>query len=369
MKILVLPHIGTAYGHFFRTVEIVANRFLSPNNKITFVLSKNTIIHRSRHLPPGVDIYERQFTSSICSKSGLLDIEGYKHILQENLNIVTSLKPDLIIGDPGIQASILSTSFNIPWIGIMHGCYLPLIPMTTTHHMGQEHMGLMKRVWDVINCYLDYLISIGTNGKYTNWATIRKTGEILIPGDLSNFYSNIGTSLGPTIPCLGWQKGNPVDYLMTCCSAGTVIPSADFIRRLSNLIPHISIAGIKKNAMPSSNNVRILGNGYSYSSLVSSTTTVVTHCGNGTLGAITDAKRVIMIPADLDQLCNALIYNAAYGWELVLDRNWFHMLNAVNPFRREMHWDNLSVKHNGTKVIIQGVEMDDMTASSSNNVA
>ena len=60
-----------------------------------------------------------------------------------------------------------------------------------------------------------------------------------------------------------------------------------------------------------------------------------------------------MIPSDFDQLYNSVVAKAIKGWELVLDKNWIKVINSNLLFKREIYWDNLSIKSINGKLVIK----------------
>lgn len=350
-KVLILPHVGTSYGHIYRIIDFIGLSYSNKDN-ITLVLPKHAIKRFRNFIPKHVKVYQRQVNGSICSKNGILNIKNFIDVMEENNRIFNSIKPTQIIGDPGIQASILSQKYQVSWRGIMHGCYLPIPKIST---ISNNVKSLMDLTWEKIHNYLDKLVEIGTNGVFSSWVDILKTGEILIPQSYYKF-NNIGTHIELHKNNNGWKIGEPVELLITCCSNGQVYPSYDFIKRLTKYKDKVTLAGVKKNYFKT-RKLNILGNKYLYNTLVDRNTTVLTHCGCGTLNLIKEAKNVKMIPGDLDQLCNALIAHSVLGWEIIFDKNWIKILNGNKPFIRKVYWENINIKFENDDVLLKGIDI------------
>lgn len=351
-KILAIPHIGTAFGHFYRMATLLDN-FANEFN-IFILIPEPFINYCKSFLHSEIKIIPRKVHCSISGSSGLIDKVGYKSLLIENEDIYKAVQPELIIGDPGIQASILATKFRKPWIGIMHGCYLPFPNNLILNELDYT---LLKEVWLALNKQMNELISFGTNQVYSSWQELQKTGKIIIPNLIYNEPSPIGEylDLNKSVNSV-WDTHNEVDILITCCSAGTVSPSKDFLSQLSmQTNKKIFIAGVEGS--PNHQNIIYLGNNVNYRYLVNEKTVVITHGGHGTLQAIGNAKKVFMVPSDFDQLYNSIIASSIKGWQLVFDKNWFEILQTGVLFKREIQWENLSFISNNGDIELTGIEI------------
>lgn len=351
-KILAIPHIGTAFGHFFRLATLLDD-YLNDNN-IHIIIPEPYIDYCKRFLHPNIVIVPRHVHCSISGSSGLIDKSGYKSLLEENEAIYHKIQPELIIGDPGIQAAILATKYSKPWIGLMHGCYLPF---PENLPMNEKHSVLLRRVWITLNDQIDKLISIGTNHIFKSWQEIQTTGKIIIPNLNINEPSKIGEYKNINLKISNsWDAHSEVDLLITCCSAGTVSPSDEFLTNLSKFSKSkVFVAGIK--AKENQFNTIYVGNNVNYRSLVNENTIVITHGGHGTLQAISKANKVFMIPSDFDQLYNSIIASTIRGWQLVFDKNWFEILDSDMLFKREIHWENIAVESLNGEIEIKGLNI------------
>lgn len=351
-KILAIPHIGTAFGHFYRLATFLDD-FIDEYN-IFILIPEPYFDYCKRFLHPDITLIPRLVHCSISGSTGLIDMEGYKSLLKENEKIYHIIKPDLIIGDPGIQAAILATKYSRPWIGLMHGCYLPFPDKI---QMNEQLYTLLRNVWCVLNDQMNKLISLGTNKVYTSWSEIQKTGKIIIPNFSKNEPSSIGEyqDINSKIKS-AWDVQNEVDLLITCCSAGTISPTDTFLTNLNRVSnKNVFVAGIK--AKTNQSNIFYLGNNVNYRSLVHENTIVITHGGHGTLQAINKAKKVFMIPSDFDQLYNSIIASSIKGWKLVFDKNWFEIVNSDLLFKREIHWENLVFETLNGEIELKGLDI------------
>ncbi len=351
-KILVLPHVGSAYGHLIRTAEYIQLNYNSGDD-VTIVIPQHAVEIGIKCIPSFVKIIIQQTEFSINNSSGELKIRSFLQLMKELENIVHILKPNLIIGDPGVRASILSQKFSIKWIGLMHGCYLPK-PKVEHDSINQNLKMLIDISWKVATKSIDRLISESTKGLFSSWEDIRSTGEILIPNNQNFEPSPIGEYIGSKNHRNGWDHGDPVKLLITFCSEGDVAKITNW-EKLFGVHEKISIAGL--NLGKTEGNVRYLGNNFCYESLVNSETTVITHGGHGTLKSIEMAKKVYMIPTDVDQLCNSIIAHLYRGWNIVFDKNWFEILESGIPFKRSIYWDNVRVINNNIDIELEGFDL------------
>ncbi|MBK8609383.1 MAG: hypothetical protein IPL84_05425 [Chitinophagaceae bacterium] len=350
-RILVLPHIGTAFGHLIRLSEFI-NETYDSSFDISLVIPAHSLKFCKGHIPVFVKLIIQKEAFSINGNKGNLDVKSCLKLIQELAVICDEIKPNLIIGDPGIQAAILGNMFGIQWKGIMHGCYLPKPIVDSKNNNGQLH-ALVELAWEVSNHSMNKLVKIGTNGKFKSWEEIRKTGQIIIPNNSAFEPSPIGLHIEQSFKRIGWETGSPVELLITCCSEGNIQPTVPFLTKISRTFTEVTVAGI--TLKDKIGNINFIGNNIAYETLISNKTIVITHCGHGTLKSIKKAKRVFMIPGDIDQLCNSLIAHVYHGWDLVFDKNWFEILESKTPFKREINWNNIHLAMRKDELIIRGL--------------
>lgn len=333
-RILVFPHIGTALGHFVRTIEFIDTYYRQCDIPIYIVLPKNLIKQLDSYIPSWFNrknIIGRKHLVSINNPEGRLLIEQFKQYFAEDEKIHQQINPSLIITDPGIQGAILHHKFNTPWINITHGVYRSL-PST----IADEYKPLAHEIWSYLNIVFNQLIQLGTGSPNASWNELRNTAirEELLQYKMEKH---------------GWIKSNQTyNLLITCCSANEVCPPRSFLKKLTRLYSDIAVAGItidfarQQGMVPE---VAYVGNNIRYDSLIDSNSTVITHGGFGTLKMITQAKKIIIIPSDLDQLCNAILFCSDPLYhnktKLINGRDWLYSLQH-NPFRRFVEWDNIT---------------------------
>ena len=334
-RILVLPHIGTALGHFIRTIEYLNTVYRNREDSIYIALPDELVEQLDTQIPIWIkreNIIKRKYHVSVNNSEGRLLTEQFQQYFAEDERIHKQIKPTLIISDPGIQGAILYQKFHTPWINISHGVYRPLPYM-----INDNLKSFAQVVWSYLNNAFDTLIQLGTGMPSCSWDNLRKTAcrEELLQEKMQKY---------------GWQKSDRTfELVITCCSANEVYPTPTFLCKLKQQYSDIAVAGIsidiaKKQGMVSG--ITYVGNNTRYDSLIDSHTTVITHGGFGTLQMITHANRIIIIPSDLDQLCKAIIFcsNPQYSekTELVHGRDWIDSLRH-NPFKRFVEWDNISI--------------------------
>ena len=352
-KLLAIPHIGTALGHFYRTA-LVLDRYVR-THKICIAIPEPFIKQCRPFLRSEIEIrLPRKTRWCINCATGAIDTKEYLSALSENKEIFDTIRPNLMVGDPGVQTAIVASKHSIEWVGIMHGCYLPF---PAALNIDGSYLKLLKRTWSVLNEEIDRLVNIGTNGVFNRGAQLRNTGKVVVPNSRTNEpleageYLDLNAMIDPS-----WQKHAEVELLITCCSTGSVIPSREFTSSLAGKMRgHISVAGTSlRGNCPG---MTLAGKNINYRYLVGRRSTVLTHGGHGTLQAISSAKRVIMIPGDFDQLYNSIIAHAVKGWELVFDKDWFEIADSGEVFRREIRWNNLTVDNSSGELMIQGLNI------------
>ncbi|MDR1583795.1 MAG: hypothetical protein LBS55_11185 [Prevotellaceae bacterium] len=347
-KILVLPHIGTAFGHLVRTAEFLSDFSNQSNAKIYIVIPEKVVDFAKVHIPDGLQIITRQQQVTVNNSIGKLLIDDFKKYFDEDEVLFQKITPDLIISDPGIQGAILWYKYKKPWIGLVHGGYLPAPQIEN-----EELSYLAQKTWQTINKSLDRLIQIGTNDKYQTWAELRSSGFLIIPNMQQNEPVIIEAGhINKKLDKIGWENKSEVELLITCCSSGEIEPTEKFLRKLQLYYFNIAVAGLNKKGII--NGINYLGNTVNFESLVGKDTTVITHGGHGTLKAVSNAKRIITIPSDLDQLCNSIISHINKNTELVFDKNWLEVLEH-NPYRRVINWDNIEISKNKNEIVFSGV--------------
>lgn len=334
-RILVLPHIGTALGHFIRTIEYLNANYQFCKDSIFLVLPEKLVNQLDTHIPSWIDrknIIKRKCQVSINNPEGRLQTEQFQQYFAEDEQIYERIKPTLIISDPGIQGAILHSKFRTPWINITHGVYRPL-PL----RINDDLMLLAQMVWNYLNKAFDTLIQLGTGKSNEKWEELRNTA----------FKEEV---LQEKMQKCGWQKSvRTFELLITCCSANEVYPTPAFLHKLQQQYSDIAVAGVSLDKIERQGivpGITYVGNNTRYDSLIDSHTTVITHGGFGTLQLVTHANRIIIVPSDLDQLCNAIIFcsnehNKAKA-ELIHGRDWQYSLNH-NPFRRFVEWDKVNI--------------------------
>lgn len=350
-KILILPHIGTAYGHLIRLSKLASGRYYDKNLDIFFVVPNHVKKMAKRFVDTSQFklIFCKNFFS-VTSKTGSIDYKAMGDVLEEYLKITKTINPDLIIGSPGIEASVVGTSLDIPWESITHGLYLPnplSIEIYKNDINSLEH--LASQVWKVARKSIDSIVLNATKKEFTTWNEIQSTGKVT-PVYSEKNQGNINKKLFKE-----WEN-KPVDLLITKCSDGlTSLPSLDFLKKISKFYSSIAITDYQKNEKI--NNICFIGNNYSYQSLIDDKTIVICHGGCGTIEAVEKAKKVIIIPGDLDQLYNSIIAQKNLGYSIFISKSWYSRLNSPNPFKREVDWGVLDIDNSGN-FINKGIKFD-----------
>lgn len=348
-RILVIPHVGLALGHMFRALKYVSRMQNEVRATISIALPSFAVPHALKLIPANVEIIERTVHCSVSNETGRLDLCGFSRLLEEVEEITLRVRPDLLVGDPGIQAGIIGVKFGIEWIGLMHGCYLPFPDLNSDERL--RHLG--RVAWNTVHANLDMLVEIGTSGRHGSWADIRDTGRILQASKEEHGLLAIGEYEELYHERQGLRANRPFEIVMTCCSAERIGPSKSFLKQLMSVGGRVAITGFhsKIQAVPGASH---LGAQYDYRSLIGPATVVVTHGGHGTLQYLKGAKKVFLVPSDVDQLCNALLAHELFGWDVVFDRDWYQAFNSGMPFMRNVSWNRLVVERNNGDIMMCG---------------
>ena len=337
-RVLVIPHIGTAYGHLIRTGEIVRERCRDAETYVC--LPRTALDIAARYLPEGVVPVPYEQRPTVTNASGRLDLDGFRSLLASDRRICSEVEPDLLLGDPGIRAGILGLSSAIPYEMILHGCYLPL-PGGLAHEVAVNSMAgrLAAAVWSVAERSLDALVGIALEAQ-AGWANLRSKGTVLIANDEFAEPCEFGTHLGSRTTRIGFSAApSPVSCVVTVCSSGDVDVPDWVLREIVEHFGEVTVVGPSRRR--EIGGVRFTGDLVAIESLVGPTTVVVTHGGHGTLKGSRRAARIIVAPGDLDQLANGLVAKTYCGAEVAAGDQWLERLNGDRPFMRAVDWDAL----------------------------
>lgn len=332
-RLLVLAHVGTALGHLIRVGEILQS-ISSDWEEIFVVVPSYASEHAKRHLPSTVTILLHEVRFTVTSPVGNLNLEQFRVLLKSYRMLAATVRPDFILGDPGLCAGILGEDLGIPWGSVTHAPYLPFPQILA----GTKRAELGRSAWRTIQRALDLMVRTGSNNKFQSWEELRGTATEEIsaePDGMFSFQSNPSKRLG--ISRIGWMKGEPLACLVTASSGDNDSLPRTVTDHLAERYGEVGVVGPIR---PSSNPlVTYLGSDFDLRSLVSRDTAVVTHGGSGTLQYLSAAKSVVVVPGDLDQLCNGLIAEARGIARVTGLVAWEMRLKGEAPFVRRVPWD------------------------------
>lgn len=316
-RIYVPIHIGTAIGHLIRTATYLR---LHPDAHYFVPIPRRHLDVAKRFLPSAVTILPREESVSVNSSDGKLDVDGFLAVLKRDCLDIQMIKPDSLLGDPGIRASIIGLKYKLPWQAIIHGCYLDHETILEADKLAGERASFITEVWGLIHRQLDVLAQIGTNQTVMNWGELRKQGTLLIP-EFPGQTVRVGSKI-KLIPTLendySYDNGQPVQVLITTSSGLKQSPPLQILEALLNRFDNIAIVGVTEG--PLNDQVKYFGDKYSIMSLVNKDTIAITHGGYGTLGLLVGkVKRLLVLPQDIDQLCNTMIATNAGAETLGLE--------------------------------------------------
>ena len=295
------------------------------------------------HMPKRVKFLTYKIRPTVTNKSGKLDEDGFLALLRTDREFCREIQPDLLLGDPGIRNGLLGEQTGIPWEALMHGCYLPLPFRLKKEHVDSSTMtNLAEPAWNLVSRSLDYLVCLGSDNKITSWGELRKRGRILIPNSAEAEPCEFGLHLGDRLPRVGFSTGNISPCVVTLCSSGDVQVPVEVLQELVRLYGEVAVVGPARE-LPV-DGVRYLRGEFAVETVGGHDTVVISHGGHGTLKAVKHAARIIVVPGDLDQLCNAFVAHLNWGAELAIGRSWFDRINSPQPFQRSIDWQVLLTK-------------------------
>lgn len=339
-RLLVIPHVGTALGHLIRTGEVL-NTLYGDVPDIFVCIPESAINSAKRHMPARVQFLTYPIRPTVTGRSGRLDEQGFLNLLRLDFEFFKKVRPNLILGDPGIRTGLLGERVGAQWAALMHGCYLPRPHQLKDSCLVSENVkSLSELAWIVATKLLDHLVQLGSRHKIGSWAELRSRGNVLIPNTPDAEPSEIGHHIGSCLPKIGFVKGAHAKCVMTLCSSGDTQIPRQVLEHLIAKFGKLSIVGVS-TGVQRCNGVEFLDTQYRLDSVVGPETTVICHGGHGSLKAVRNAHRVIIVPGDLDQLCNALTAHVQWGAELAIGDTWSRRLLSVQPLHRFTEWDDL----------------------------
>lgn len=339
-RLLVIPHVGTAYGHLIRVGELLNTRY-GDCDEIFVSIPKSAFGMAKLHMPVRVKFLTYGIRPTVTSRGGKLDVAGFLKLVELDRRFGSEIQPSLIIGDPGIRAGLLGERMGIPWEALMHGCYLPMPEeLRRQRSIVSSNIGrLAKLAWNLAQTALDQLVRLGSTDSLRFWSELRQRGRILIPNSPEAEPCDFGVHTGDIFPRLGFSAGREFPCVVTLCSSGDVAVPPKVLQQLVRLYGEVAVIGPARECLI--RGVRFLGTRFATQTVVGKGTIVICHGGHGTLKAVKQAQRVIVVPGDIDQLCNALIAFATWQPELVVGQSWVERLNSDTPFRRIVDWNEL----------------------------
>ena len=338
-RILVIPHVGSAYGHLIRIGEVLGARYRQAQC-VYVAIPKTVSSAAASHLPPNVNLLTYDSRPTVTSKTGRFDFQGFLDLFEIDKAFYQVVRPDLIVGDPGIRAAVLGERTKTPWQAIMHGCYLPIPTRLISKQFSDINLrNIATLAWDLVEEHIDRLLSLVPQGRLPVWRELCRRGQVLVPNSSYAEPCENATHLGRKLQKIGFGHGIPFRCVITVCSSGESVIPKDVLIKLAEIYGEVAVIGPTEQRPV--DGVYYMGSTIDVATVVGPETTVFCHGGHGTLRSVGHARRVIIAPGDVDQLCNALIAHAYLGMELALGGTWLQRLRASNPFQRRVDWDGL----------------------------
>lgn len=315
MRILMIAHIGETLGHLVRGLAI-ADELTALDIEVEFAASykaegllktwKNTYTHhklgwRFSHNSCDPNIPPSSFLNRV--------LEANKDILR----LLDNLRPDLVVGLPGIFTTQVLRHLEIPHVSILHGPYLsPIVALEEPTPTESVVLEFAKKIFcggcvNNIFSYLSKAIKL-PELTYEEYLQIEK---IFVPQpglrlpNLSNIQqvhfirASFGPPLGPQGADLEkacyitFGSGNPCNISRVIQLAHTVFP------RVIVSTGHTRLHGIPKGVTTRSF--------IASSSLAGRVGAVISHGGIGTVGTFAEyGTPQLIIPTELDQATMAV---------------------------------------------------------------
>ncbi len=315
MYILMITHIGETLGHLVRGLSIADELTshgihveIAASNEAEWLLKtwKHTYTH---HRLPW------RFSHNCCDpdkpSSAFLN-----HVCESNwdvLKLLKKLRPDLVIGLPGIFTTQAARHLGIPHVSILHGPYLsPIVCLKEMTATESAVLEFAKKIFlggcvDSIYSYLSQMLGIPelTYDAYLRTETIFVPQPDLPLPNLPNIHSVnfIRASFGPQFY---FHKNDLMEACYITFGSGNPCDINKIVQLTQTVFPFVIIS-------TGHNQLRIAPKGVitkpfiASSSLAGRVTAVISHGGIGTVGTFAEHKTPqLIIPTELDQATMAI---------------------------------------------------------------
>lgn len=298
MKIYFSVHAGDSLSHVLRTVE-VAQELQDRGHKVLYGSSPWTQEY--------VKAFELDFTSTnqkvghtdLAKRSGVEEIDLLAEMVKRESQIISYFKPDLVVADPGIAASLFDR--ELPKVRVLHGIYLHLNSPNSCFD-GTTKRNVRLEIERVVNAVAE---KTGLNPifKYEDLFS----GKVVVPGikefEIRGEYPN-ATFVGPMVMGeVGPEGDSSVGYI----TLGTGNKDGKLLNRLLESTrgrfskTYVSIGRwLDCDLDTEGHNMQAerLFNGMPKDAGI-----VICHGGHGTVyQALCSGKRIVAVPYNLDQL-------------------------------------------------------------------
>lgn len=315
MRILFVPHVGNTYGHLLRALPIAIEvKKLDKDIDIQFAIPTKANWLMDRYFTDiGYSNIRWEISHNDCKEENP-DEDLLNNVLASNEDLeelIQFLKPDLIIGLPGIVTSQLSRKNNVKQISILHAPYLsPIINWKNMPNSDLKTLSFLNHIFsdNYIGMVFNFLSSkmdlpVLTYNQFLNEEDIYVPQPYLDLGKRNNIQqcSFIKASFGedydekiPESSCLlSFGSGNP-------CDINVII---DVLKDIFDLV--LFCTGSLKSFSHYSNVKPIKF--ISSKSLCGKVGSVISHGGMGTVGTFAEYNtKQLIIPTEPDQAVMAI---------------------------------------------------------------
>lgn len=315
MRILIIPHIGETLGHVVRAIAI-ADELRLRGASVSFALAPRGVrfiqMQRMAYPTHVVNWGWSHNSFNLENQSSAL-LEHTLQTVRELIEALDQIRPDLVIGMPGLASTQAARYLQIPHVSVLHGPYLaPLLDLPAPTPPERRIVELARKMCygPMNSCFsaasrtfglpaLDYDAFVQSEWLFVpqpglplpNWPNIWRTQFVRAsfgPDLLQSEYSGV-----PGTCYVTFGSGNPCDItelvaLVASVFQSIIVTTGD--RVLARSIPNVVAQPYIASA-----------------SLAGKVTAVVNHGGLGTVGTFAEYHTPqLIVPTELDQAMTAL---------------------------------------------------------------
>lgn len=306
-RVVILPHVGVAMGHLLRAIAL--RDVIAGDSETLLALPSKARPFVRQHFPAvRCKWINWPFGHNEAIEVGLSNaIASLKSVTRSLDQLFTKFRPDVVIGLPGFQTSVICELLQVPHVSVLHGPWLT--PDYELEDLSPGEKAVMKtwkraiQLSDTLSQIMAHAVGYTYRG-YREWF---ERQEIYV----AQSFSVPLKVKRPTIGFLSRDYGldNSSHLPAGCISIlfGSAIPDIDrsVVRAVRSLGFPIVIAGARRlwnygdlfcvRSIPATHLARM-------------SVAAITHGGIGTIPAFAEAEvPQLFVPHDIDQAVNSIL--------------------------------------------------------------